>query len=114
MVLANFEIVAAPSTDRTDQINLHITKTHTRAYWQNYTAGVELWWGMRQLKDRQWVADYTIANFTPPNLMRCDYQHFDDNSYLVIPLPKSKSGDSFGYSLDTWCTGEMPTAKFPG
>src|ERR1700756_1351884 len=82
--ITHFEIVSAPTSDRADAINIHITKTQTRAYWQNYTPGAELWWGMHQMPDKRWVADYTIANFTPPNLMRFDYQHFDNNSYMVI------------------------------
>ena len=104
--ITHFEIVPAPSSDRTDAINIHITKTQSRAYWQNYTAGAELWWGMHQLKDQRWIADYTIANFNPPNLMRFDYQHFDTNSYMVIPPPGTPAGDYFGYSQDTWCVGD--------
>lgn len=104
--ITHFEIVAPPSSDRTDQINIHITKTQASAYWQNYAPGAELWWGMHALNDGRWVADYTIANFTPPNLMRFDYQHFDNNSYMVIPPTNAPPGDYFGYSQDTWCTGD--------
>jgi len=103
--ITHFEIVAAPSSDRTDAVNIHITKTQTRAYWQNYSAGAELWWGMHQLPDRRWVADYSLANFDPPNPMRFDYLHFDSNSYMVIPPPGTPPGDYYGYSQDTWCGG---------
>lgn len=78
--ITHFEIVNAPTSDHTDSVNIHITKTQTRAYWQNGTAGAELWWGMHQLSDGRWVADYTIADFDPPNLMRFDYLHSDSNS----------------------------------
>ena len=61
--ITHFEIVSAPTSDHTDSVNIHITKTQARAYWQNNSAGAELWWGMRQLSDRRWVADYSIANF---------------------------------------------------
>jgi hypothetical protein len=104
--ITHFEIVAPPTSDHTDSVNIHITKTQTRAYWQNDTPGAELWWGMRQLSDRRWVADYTIANFDPPNLMRFDYLHSDADSYMVIPPPGAHAGDYYGYSQDTWCTGD--------
>src|SRR5579863_6305797 len=58
--ITHFEIVGAPTPDHTDPINIHITKTQARAYWQNYTPGAELWWGMHALQDGRWVADYTI------------------------------------------------------
>jgi len=103
--ITHFEIVSAPTSDHTDAVNIHITKTQTRAYWQNYAAGAELWWGMHQMQDGRWIADYSIANFTPPNLMRLDYQHSDNNSYMVIPPPNTTPGDYLGYSQDTWCTG---------
>jgi hypothetical protein len=104
--ITHFEIVNPPTSDHTDSVNIHITKTQTRAYWQNNSAGAELWWGMHQLSDRRWVADYSIANFDPPNLMRFDYQHFDSNSYMVIPPPGTPAGDYYGYSQDTWCLSD--------
>jgi|HubBroStandDraft_6_1064221.scaffolds.fasta_scaffold04528_2 hypothetical protein len=104
--ITHFEIVNPPTSDRTDLVNIRITKTQARAYWQNNSAGAELWWGMHQLGDRRWVADYSIANFTPPNLMRFDYLHFDANSYMVIPPAGAPAGDYFGYSQDTWCVGD--------
>src|SRR5438445_13012899 len=52
--ITHFEIVNPPTSDHTDSVNVHITKTQTRAYWQNDTAGAELWWGMHQLSDRRW------------------------------------------------------------
>jgi len=104
--ITHFEIVNAPTSDHTDSVNIHITKTQPRAYWQNNSAGAELWWGMHQLSDRRWVADYSIANFDPPNLMRFDYQHFDSNSYMVVPPPGTPAGDYFGYSQDTWCVSD--------
>jgi hypothetical protein len=104
--ITHFEIVSAPTFDHTDSVNIHITKTQARAYWQNNSAGAELWWGMRQLSDRRWVADYSIANFDPPNLMRFDYLHSDPNSYMVIPPPGTPAGDYYGFSQDTWCVGD--------
>jgi len=103
--ITHFEIVPPPTSDHADSVNIHITKTQARAYWQNGTPGAELWWGMRQLSDRRWVADYSIANFDPPNLMRFDYLHFDSNSYMVVPPPNAPAGDYYGYSQDTWCAG---------
>ena len=47
--ITHFEIVNPPTSDRTDLVNIHITKTQARAYWQNNSAGAELWWGMHQL-----------------------------------------------------------------
>ncbi len=113
--ITHFEIVNAPTLDHTDSVNIHITKTQARAYWQSNSPGAELWWGMHQLSDRRWVADYSIANFDPPNLIRSDYLHFDDNSYLLIPAPGTPAGDYYGYSQDTSCVGDsyclIPWAK---
>jgi len=53
---------------------------------------------MHQLSERRWAVDYSMANFDPPNLMRFDHQHFDSNSYMVVPPPGTPAGDYFEYS----------------
>lgn len=108
----HFEIVGAPTTDHTDAINIHITKTQTRAYWQNGMAGAQVWWGMHQEQDGRWIADYSISNFAPPNLMRNDYLHSDNNSYLVLPPTGVAPGQYVGYSKDTWCVGDAYCTSF--
>lgn len=104
--ITHFEIVSAPTSDHVDVVNMHITKSKTRAYWQPGSPGAELWWGMHQLQDLRWVADYSIANFDPPNLLRFDYVHYDSNSYMVVPPPGAPPGEYIGYSEDNYCSGD--------
>jgi hypothetical protein len=37
--ITHFEIVNAPTSDHTDSVNIHITKTQTRAYWESPIKG---------------------------------------------------------------------------
>lgn len=101
--VTHFEIVNAPTTDHADAVNIHVTKTQTRAYWQPGSADAEIWWGMRQLADSRWVADYSIVQ---PGLQRLDYLHADTNSYMVLPPRGAPAGDYLGHSQDTWCSGD--------
>lgn len=103
--VTHLEIVNAPTTDHTDAVNIHITKTEARAYWQVGAPGAESWFGMHQLPDGRWIADYNIATFDGQNMSRTEYLHFDENSYTVIPPLGAPAGDYLGHSQNTLCAG---------